>query len=451
MDRIEPPIEYACDANSRIGQQMYLNDEYADFFFIFETDGQIERVPAHKAILATASEVFKIMFNGSWSEVNEVPIVDARCGAFKEFLQFFYLSKVKLTAQNIDHVINLGKKYDITECLRICLEYFKNNLTYENICSAYGIAIFYEQEDLRKLCETMISVNTKALFKSANFLKCERKMLAQILTIDAFSCSEVELFEAVINWVRTAGQQEDLTRELLESELGETFYQIRFGTMAPEEFSALIPSYGALFTNEESQEIFQMCSLIEYEPKFFTSKRRNRYGFKDDVSLECFRLLSEYGSNVPYLIKNTETAIFSTNQPFLLKSIYCAKLTFYVNENYVDNGETILPSKVSIIEKPHLSNENDANTLEILMANLYMTHTTCIDLPRPILVRPGYFYAIRMEQTAPANCCSAVLLKSEIPIGFDTVVKFHNDPVVDSDKTASRGLVSGLVCYPIFT
>lgn len=453
MDGVEPSTDYACELQSNISQQLYLNEEFADFHFVFQSaDGQNERVPVHKAVLATGSEIFKIMFNDSWNKVNEVPIVDARCASFKEFLQCFYLSKVKLTAENIEQVINLGKQYIVPQCLEVCLEYFKTNLTYENVCSTYGIAIFYEQDDLKRLCETMIAVNTKAFLESTAFLKCEQELLKYILQIDALSCTEVELFEGVMNWIRTSNQQEVLTREMVETELGDLFYQIRFGSMTPGNFSKLIGKYGSLFTAEESQEIFQICSLNEYQPKMFTDARRKAYGFNSDTdaSLECSRLMSEFGSNVPYFLKSTERAIFSSNQPLVLKSIYCAKISFHANENFYESTDTAsIKSKMSIIEKKDQRNDDGAKTLDIMEAVFYTKNTTCIDMPKPIIVRPGYFYEIRMEQTVPPNSCSAVLLKSEVTIGSNTVIKFYEDRNIPSDNVSKRGLVSGLLFNPI--
>lgn len=70
---------------------MYLKSDYADVHYEISTDGQTEKVPAHKAILATASPVFRQMLFGPLKEGDVIKLPDTTVGAFKEFLHFFYL------------------------------------------------------------------------------------------------------------------------------------------------------------------------------------------------------------------------------------------------------------------------------------------------------------------------------------------------------------------------
>lgn len=102
---------------SKVGRSLYLSEKAADVYLIFESG---ERIPAHKPLLVAASEVFDTMFFGSMPEKGDVKMVDVSADAFKEFLQFFYFNKVPLTIQNIGHVMYLGDKYDVAECMKLC-------------------------------------------------------------------------------------------------------------------------------------------------------------------------------------------------------------------------------------------------------------------------------------------------------------------------------------------
>lgn len=77
--------EYVIGVSSTIVEKLYLNEEFADTHFVFESG---ERIPANKNILGIVSDVFRVMFNGSYIEKTEMKIVDASVNAFKEFLQF---------------------------------------------------------------------------------------------------------------------------------------------------------------------------------------------------------------------------------------------------------------------------------------------------------------------------------------------------------------------------
>ncbi|XP_055326078.1 BTB/POZ domain-containing protein 6-A-like, partial [Sitodiplosis mosellana] len=234
--------DYSSKLLTAIGRKLYLNSELADVHFVFEANHDFERVPANKAHLMTGSDVFATMFNGSWKEMDKVKIGDVSAAAFKEFLQFFYLGQVKLTMENIAEVMNLGEMYNVAECLAVCNKFLKNNLNNDNICRHYGLAMLLNQKNLKKACETFIVLNAKTVLKSTDFLACDRKILAQILKLNWMSCTEIELFEACISWVKAASKQNVLTKEIVQAHLGDLFHEIRFGSMSLQAFAALIPT-----------------------------------------------------------------------------------------------------------------------------------------------------------------------------------------------------------------
>ncbi|XP_031639412.1 BTB/POZ domain-containing protein 6-like, partial [Contarinia nasturtii] len=105
--------DYAIKGILSVGEQLYLNKDTADFHFICKSaDGKDERIPVHKLLLGSVSDVFRAMFSDSWKEKIDVVIPDANATEFKEFLQFFYLGRAKLTMDNIAKVMYLGDKYN---------------------------------------------------------------------------------------------------------------------------------------------------------------------------------------------------------------------------------------------------------------------------------------------------------------------------------------------------
>lgn len=57
--------EFLCQICSTIGEKLYLSKKMVDFHFIFETsDGEYERVPAHRNFLIASSDVFEVMERG---------------------------------------------------------------------------------------------------------------------------------------------------------------------------------------------------------------------------------------------------------------------------------------------------------------------------------------------------------------------------------------------------
>lgn len=86
--------------------KLYHDTKSADVHFTFESSNNSEetRIDAHKNLLSATSDVFEAMFYGDLKEPAEIRMVDVSDAAFKEFLQYFYQRRVKLTVENVAEV-----------------------------------------------------------------------------------------------------------------------------------------------------------------------------------------------------------------------------------------------------------------------------------------------------------------------------------------------------------
>ncbi|XP_031637184.1 BTB/POZ domain-containing protein 3-like [Contarinia nasturtii] len=428
---------YGINGIQTIGEDLYLNKKWADFHFEFESD---ERIPTHKSFLGTISDVFEAMFNDSWKEKTSVKIVDASIDEFKEFLQFFYLSRAQLTKENVAKVMYLADKYNVQECLRMCKQFMTLLLSTDNVCWGYDLAILYNQEFLKKYCETIIAIDTKAVFSSDSFLECSKDAVTNILQMDALSCSETEVFESCMAWLKLASQQDELTKEIVQKYLGDSFYKIRFGSMTLEEFTSFDPSYEELFSFGEYRKFIKKIASKNTDTE--DEIPRKKFGKSSIDSCQkkrCARLISLKYSRQLYHIKNREITKFSVNEPILLCGFKCDKIWVSVDGNYGSVKEN-LPTKVTISEISKLSNEESILHGENVSIgpNIYLEVT----LVKPILIRPGFMYAIHMEMSPPENTCTGVLLKSEVKLDSGITIQFHDDPTIDN---TARGLIYELL------
>ena len=71
-------------------------------------------------------------------------------------------------------------------------------------------------------------------------------------------CTEIELFEAIMAWVRTHSEQDEITRDTVQTHLGALFYVIRFESMSMTEFYSLCASYEHIFSDDDYNEVVQM-------------------------------------------------------------------------------------------------------------------------------------------------------------------------------------------------
>lgn len=423
-----------------IGEKLYLDSKTADAFFIFTAaDGKKCRVPAHKCILSVLSNVFDRSFYGKMKKTGDIVITEVSEAAFMEFLQFFYLSEVKLTKDNIAGVMLLGHKYNVTKCLEICAKYLKEVLTIDNICSGLRLAIQYNQPNFLKYCDTFISLNTMAIFKTTGFLESDRSILEHFLRMDLLSCSEVDVFEACMDWARAKSKQSAISREHIDIHLGNYFYEIRFASMTMHEVCTLASKYKSVLLSEIST-IINIITLPGFQSENFNQQKRHPK-WNPNAIVRCDRGTADEKEYPAVLTQSTE-ATFSmtetTTEPLLLGNFTCVKIA-------VDNGSNVRNLKwdlnvdVEIIETTDLNETENMRSLCKMEAKLKSADTKVI-LPHPVLIRPGFYYKICVSKFPDGfvGCCRCVEVISQLD--SDISIEFTN-----CYKMPKGGKIIGLV------
>lgn len=418
---------YANSSTGECGKKLYLNTTTADVHFSF--DGTTVQVGAHKSVLAVTSDVFQAMFYGELREngrnIHEPNVTDA---AFMEFLQYFYLDRVKLTAENIEMVLELGDKYNVEKCVNDCVDFLIDCLSDENVCSRLCFAIHLGQMELTKACEQHILLNTAAVLDSADFLACDRQVLAQILKMKLFSCPEMKVFEAMMAWVKAKSKQNVLTPELIEANLGALFYEIRFASMKIDEFCALATKYNSILS-KHYRTIADMIVLPQHGRCGKFNAQPRHINWNEDDIVKCDRKTNSeirFGHNT---ITN-----FSTNEPLLLGSFTCAKVMVYneITENYNDLVSYLLVN-VKIVEIYNTNgDEEDFNVLLQMVASL-KSETTNVRLPHPILIKPDFVYSIIIAPFPDPYYFLAPQVQEQVDIESDIRVRFHKCKVDENE------------------
>lgn len=365
---------YENNVLSTIGEKLFLNEEFADFHFIFKSsDGPSHRIPAHKIFLAAASDVFQVMFNNSWLEKKYVNIVDASVSEFKEFLQFFYLQHVELSMENVEKVLYLGHKYNVNGCLNTCGEFLAQKTMAENICWVYELAILFGPKKLKKSCEIIISYNTQAVLESDSFLNCNRDALNHIINLDFITCTDIQLFESCIAWVKNVSGKKNVTKEIVQAHLGESFSD--------------------MFKNFFIQ-------LTDPQPGFFN--RRNGVssnGFKAFYS----RTITEIASDCSYYLINAGVTTFSCYEPLHLTVISCEALWMDETDFYRKYFGNNILTEIQIVQILSAMDADDSIILHRQITSLNCEERSEIKLSRPILIVPGFTYEIRFKEIPTTN------------------------------------------------
>lgn len=411
-------------AASESTAKLYLNETFADFHFVFDVGGEMQKIPANKANLAVLSPVFEKMFFGSMKESKEVQIVDAPVGAFKEFLQFFYLDEVTLTMENIEIVARLADKYDTMACVNRCAEFVKGKLTLDKICWGYQLAIFLKNEIFIELCEQNIMKSPKEMFASEGFRRCDEGILERILQLN-LTCSETDVFDACMAWAKSACKKDSLDENRMENvraQLGDNFKLIRFGEMTIEEFVKIDASYEELFTAEEFKDIMLQITRAEYQSKIFNQSHRC-YLWDNAKSVECKRVVVD---STTQQTKSPEVVSFSSNKSILLGEIWSRSTSSYGCKGDV----TITQIEGNTFHSNEKQMEVFKGKIESPPYNLLK-----IVLPKPILIKPQILYEIRVTGI-PTGFSYGGKFNPKVKMRNGLEINFHRNPSLADDNAA---------------
>ncbi|XP_055310676.1 BTB/POZ domain-containing protein 2-like [Sitodiplosis mosellana] len=419
-------------AASELIAKMYLNERLADVHFKFKVDDETQKVPANKSVLAALSPVFDRMFFGS---LPDVPIPDADAGAFKEFLQLFYLSEVTLTMENIETVVRLADKYDVLENVNAFAVFLKGQLTLDNMCWGYQLAVNLQNEELVEFCGDKISRSPKKIFATDAFQRCDKSILKRIMELD-LTCKETNVFDACLKWAKHACEEDDMDAtkaENLRTQLGDCLKLIRFGLMESEEFSECYMLNKGLLTSEEFEDIMLSLSAKEYKAKIFNNNPRC-FTFNENDTLVCQRQAVNTPTNY---LTGSEVVWFTTNQTVLLGEM-CSAPTG--NMHCINQQKDAVNATIAEINSDFSKKvlyEGSSKTWDI--------DELKVSLLQPITIKPHVMYEIRFAVLmGVGNSYYKATWKPTVEVEDGLTFQFHRCPSHTSYDTSTSGWIQSL-------
>ncbi|XP_055335765.1 BTB/POZ domain-containing protein 2-like isoform X3 [Paramacrobiotus metropolitanus] len=261
------------------------------------------------------SAVFETMFYGTVKETkNIVKITDMDPETFRIVLRYIYYDQIgpfnKLTAFS---ALYAAKKYGIPILKNACDQYLRQNIAADNCLAWFVQARLYDETNLEKFCLEKIDVWGASVLHSADFLEIDREVLSVILRRDTLKVKEVDVYNAVMKWVKHQCEQQkiDFTGANQRSVLGDALFLIRFPTMTSEEVATGPAKSGALLAEEISQLFQFWFAKIALPEKFI---HRMRHGNETEVAISRFDSTNSmenwtYMAGFPDVIRFSVTSI----------------------------------------------------------------------------------------------------------------------------------------------
>ncbi|NWH75051.1 KLHL9 protein, partial [Piaya cayana] len=180
--------------------------------------------PAHKIILASASNYCKILFVGNVARVGSldgnVRLEAVSAAGLKNVLSFIYSNELELSLQNVEETFKAAETLLVREVIKLCFNFLEGCLNCENCMDVLNIAKKLGPEELRQKALSYAGQHCKHILTDQQCLKdLDRGTLCEILDrADTEGCSELELLSAAVSWLqhdrRRLGDAADLLRHI---------------------------------------------------------------------------------------------------------------------------------------------------------------------------------------------------------------------------------------------
>jgi hypothetical protein len=220
-------------------RHMFNNSDMSDISFTWAASDQT--FYAHKYVLSTSSAVFHAMFYGGLAVKDSiVHLSDTNDESLEQFLRFLYTEECTLTADNVVAIMYLAKKYIIPSLDEKCVNFLLENLNPENVLDVLEQATRFDEKKLEKRCWKIIEASrTGEVVASDSFNNTSQTTLDKLLKRDKLKIPEVELFQAVLEWIDFQCSRKNLepTGENRRSIIGEAIYDFRFFGMSQIVYS----------------------------------------------------------------------------------------------------------------------------------------------------------------------------------------------------------------------
>lgn len=158
---------------------------------------------AHKAVLAAHSDYFCVMFTGNMLEKNEDVIIlkELSCQGFEIILDHIYTSKLMLTNENVQFVLETANYLQMEYIVDICTQFLENIITLDNCVDILLLADHYQLHEFKNSVLTFVCNHISRLDSRNGLLKLSPDHMISILKSDMpMECKELDVLRIVLCW-----------------------------------------------------------------------------------------------------------------------------------------------------------------------------------------------------------------------------------------------------------
>ncbi|CAH1249148.1 KLHL9 [Branchiostoma lanceolatum] len=211
-----------------------------------------KEIPAHKNILASCSDYFRAMFTRGMRECNQdtVEIKGVPYSGLENVVQYMYTSQITLNSETVQDVLTTANHLQISAVVQFCHEYLISIVDVDNCVDIGKIAQTFSLLDLRSVVDRFMLRRFSVLADQDDFQRLSIDELSALLESDDLcTCSEIEVFEAVVKWLEYDSSRQKHMSELMS--------RVRFPLMSPAELVDRVQTVDFMHSDVSCMRILQ--------------------------------------------------------------------------------------------------------------------------------------------------------------------------------------------------
>jgi hypothetical protein len=163
-------------------------------------------ISVHSAVIAAASaEIQKILISCLQNNGTLPPdlVVHVETNALEELVRYMYTGELRIHDESVSNIMHAAETLGVQSATDLCVHFLRRNITAGNALSVSDMAIRFNRPELKQAVEGYLLKNIQHLVQESDFLEQPVERVKELLSSDdAHFQSEVDVFHAVVRWVR---------------------------------------------------------------------------------------------------------------------------------------------------------------------------------------------------------------------------------------------------------